>query len=287
MKPFLIFYLAIFIIFSGCNPRSLTGENPNRPLVVFVTGDHEYSGEETMPLIAQELEEKYNFRTRVLKSYPDQNAEVNIPDLDALEQADLAIFYLRWRQLPEDQVKHIENYLNSGKPVIGFRTSTHAFNYPEGHPLEHWNAFGEFALGAPPGWGKAGHRHYGHESSTEVSVIREQQYHPILKGISNDFQVRSWLYHVLPDYPSEGAEWLLMGKAVNPDRDAIENPVAWTWKNEAGAKVFTTTLGHPEDFQVEEVQKLVINAIHWALDKPSPEWAGKINIDVVYRGIQE
>jgi hypothetical protein len=45
-----------------------------------------------------------------------------------------------------------------------------------------------------------------------------------------------------------------------------------------------TTLGHPEDFDLEPFQRLVINAIHWAAGKPVPKkWAGKIAINVPYR----
>ena len=258
----------------------------NKPLVVFVTGDHEYGGEETLPLIAAELEKNYGFNTKVLKASPNQNAEKNIPGLEILAQADLAIFFLRWRQLPPEQLEFIDKYLKSGKPVMGFRTSTHAFNFPKGHESEKWNAFGEFALNAPPGWGKAGHTHYGHKSTTDVSVIEAAKKHPILKGISPNFHVSSWLYRVLPDYPTKGSEWLLTGKAVNPDKEAIENPVAWTGTNSFGAKIFTTTLGHPEDFQVEDFQHLIINAIHWELGKKVPnKWKGKIDIKVPYRGI--
>lgn len=258
--------------------------SPKKPLVVFVTGDHEYSSEETLPLIAAELEKNYGMRTIVLKSSPDYKSEENIPGLEALKDADLAVFYLRWRRLPEDQVKYIDDYLKSGKPVMGFRTSTHAFNYPKGHPLERWNAFGEFALGAPGGWGKGGHTHYGHKSTTDVSVIAEQAKHPVLTGVSPKFHAASWLYRVLPDYPSKGSTWLLMGKSVNPDKAAIDNPVAWTWKTPAGGRVFTTTLGHPQDFNEEGFQRIVINAIHWTLGKPVPQkWAGKINMNVPYR----
>jgi len=258
----------------------------NKPLVVFVTGDHEYGGEETLPLIAAELEKNYGFNTKVLKASPNQNAEKNIPGLEILVQADLAIFFLRWRQLPPEQLEFFDKYLKSGKPVMGFRTSTHAFNFPKGHESVKWNAFGEFALNAPPGWGKAGHTHYGHKSTTDVSVIEAAKKHPILKGISPNFHVSSWLYRVLPDYPTKGSEWLLMGKAVNPDKEAIENPVAWTGTNSFGAKIFTTTLGHPEDFQVPDFQHLIINAIHWELGKKVPnKWKGKIDIKVPYRGI--
>ncbi|HEV7350926.1 ThuA domain-containing protein [Telluribacter sp.] len=258
----------------------------NKPLVVFVTGDHEYSGEQTLPLLAAELEKNYGFRTKVLKASPNQNAEQNIPGLEALREADMAVFFLRWRQLPSDQLKHIDNYLNSGKPVMGFRTSTHAFNFPKGHESEVWNAFGERAFGSPPGWGKAGHTHYGHESTTDVSIIPEAAKHPIMTGVTPAFHVPSWLYRVRPDYPPKDATLLLLGKSVNPDKAAIENPVAWTWKNKHGAKVFFTTLGHPEDFKEEGMQRMTVNAIHWLLDKPVPKkWKGKVDIQVPYRGI--
>ncbi len=82
-----------------------------KPLIVFVTGDHEYSGEATLPIVAAELEKNYGFRTIVLKAYPDHNAEENIPGLEALKDADLAVFFLRWRKLPADQVQLIEDYL--------------------------------------------------------------------------------------------------------------------------------------------------------------------------------
>lgn len=282
--------LAFSILLGACVSPKQDSANASRekPLVVFVTGDHEYSSEATMPLLAKELEKNYNMRTVVLKSHPDQNAEENIPGLEALKEADLAVFFLRWRRLPEDQVKHIDDYLNSGKPVVGFRTSTHAFNYPEGHALHKWNAFGERAFGSPPGWGgAANHTHYGHESSTDVSVIQKAADHPVLTGVDKNFHVRSWLYKVLPEYPAKGSTWLLMGRSVDPNtKDAIENPVAWTWQSASGARTFMTTMGHPEDFQQEAMQRLCVNAIHWALDKPVPQtWKGKFDINVPYRGM--
>ncbi|MFD3002457.1 ThuA domain-containing protein [Pontibacter toksunensis] len=288
IKCLLFLCLLVQCTLYSCAQTTGSSTNPEKPLVVFVTGDHEYSSEGTMPLIAEELEKNYGMRTIVLKSSPDHTSEENIPGLEALKEADLAVFFLRWRRLPADQVKLIEDYLKTGKPVIGFRTSTHAFNYPKGHELEKWNAFGEFALNSPPGWGgKANHTHYGHESSTDVTVIPEAADNPILTGVDKNFHADSWLYTVLPDYPTKGSEWLLMGHAVNPDKAAIDHPVAWTGTNSYGGKVFTTTLGHPGDFEQEPFQRLVINAIHWGAGKPVPQnWAGKIAMDVPYHGLE-
>jgi len=290
MKKLLHISLTVVFILSACIPSFSREPDPTKakkPLVVFVCGDHEYSGENTLPLLAAILEKEYGFRTKVLKSFPDQNAERDIPGLDILAEADLAVFFLRWRLLPADQVAHIEAYLKSGKPIMGFRTSTHSFNYPQTDPLVAYNGFAERAFGAPPGWGgPSNHTHYGHNASTDATVIAEKAKHPILTGVDPTFHVRSWLYRVLPDYPAKGTEWLLMGKAVNPDKPAVDQPIAWTWENQYKGKVFFTTMGHPEDFSVAPFQRLVVNAIHWELGLKVPQkWAGKLDINVPYRGM--
>ncbi len=277
--------LRLIVVLLGFHAVAAAAE---RPHVVFVTGDHEYGSEQTMPLLAAELEKHYGFRTTVLKAFPDENAEQNIPGLDALGTADVAVFFLRWRRLPADQLQHIARFLDSGKPLIGFRTTSHAFNYPKNHPLAKWNQFAADYFGAPPGWG-GGHYHYGHTSSTQVTVVPEARRHPILTGVAPAFSVRSWLYHVLPNYPPADAGRLLVGKSVKPERaDAVDNPVAWTWKNKAGARVFFTTLGHPEDFRNESVQRLVINAMLWTAGKHVPaKWAGPFEVNVAYHGIRQ
>ncbi len=256
--------------------------------IVFVTGDHEYSSERTMPLLAVALQTNFGFRTTVLYATEpngrrNESYEKNIPGLEALRTADLAVFFLRWRQLPKEQLDFIQEYLDSGKPLIGFRTTSHAFKYAGSNALARWNAFGEFAFGTPPGWGAAGHTHYGHDSSTDVSVADGADANPILQGVDKNFHVRSWLYRVLPEYPPKNATWLLVGRAVDPDKPAQPNPVAWIWQTKQGARSFYTSMGHPEDFQSEPFQRLVVNAIFWALNRPPPAaWPGRLPIAVSY-----
>lgn len=256
------------------------------PHVVFVAGDHEYSGEITLPRLAAELSTHYGLQTTMLASSPDQNAEENIPGLEALDSADLAVFFLRWRRLPAEQVACVERYLKAGRPVMGFRTTSHGFRYPEGHALQSWNGWAAPTFGAPPGWGVDGHTHYGHESTTEVSIVPENAAHPVLTGVSAAFDVRSWLYHVLPKWPPQEAVPLLSGHAINPRMPAPDNPVAWVWTNSYGGRAFFTTLGHPEDFAEEAVQRLVVNAVHWCLDQPVPApWHGRFEMAAPYRGM--
>jgi hypothetical protein len=61
-----------------------------KPYIVFVTGDHEYSSERSMPALAHELETKFGFRTKVLYATRpdgtrDESFEQNIPGLEELK----------------------------------------------------------------------------------------------------------------------------------------------------------------------------------------------------------
>jgi len=53
------------------------------------------------------------------------------------------------------------------------------------------------------------------------------------------------------------------------DRKPYE-PVTWTNINAAGGRVFYTSLGHPDEFNMPFFRTLLVNGIHWALDMPIP-----------------
>jgi type 1 glutamine amidotransferase len=248
----------------------------DRPHVVFVTGDCEYRSEVSMPMIAGILKARHNIDCTVLRAVnpesgqPEPKFRSNIPGLEALKTADLAVFFVRFRTLPADQFQHIADYLESGKPLIGLRTSTHAFLYPDGNELKAWND--GFGLNV---FGQKWITHHGHTSSTDVSVIPEMSNHPVLRGIDSGFHCSSWLYHVAP--LSGDSKPLLMGKSVNSEKSGEQlekhpptQPVAWT-KTYKGARVFFTTLGHPKDFEHESMRRLLINGILWSLGKDVPK----------------
>jgi type 1 glutamine amidotransferase len=238
--------------------------------VVFISGENEYKSERTLPLVVGDVERELGLRCthvrdRVIEDVwkPKVGDRLNdMAGIETLQQADAVVFYMRFRTLPEAQLAVLQTYLDSGRPVIGLRTSTHAFNYAAGDALHDWNQFGARVLGAP--W----IHHYGHESSTDVAVNPEAKNHPILAGVDSSFHVRSWLYQVQPEYPPKSATPLLTGTSVGPsDRPARQqNPVAWTQVLPKGNRVFTTTMGHPEDFEVPAFRKLLVNGIKWAVD---------------------
>src|SRR6266404_8979883 len=100
--------------------------------IVLVSGDEEYRSEEALPQLGKILAKHHGFKCTVLFAIDPKDGTINpnvsdIPGLEALKTADLAIIFLRFRHLPEEQMKLMADYIESGKPIIGMRTATHAF----------------------------------------------------------------------------------------------------------------------------------------------------------------
>jgi type 1 glutamine amidotransferase len=249
------------------NVAHLKGE-AGKPHLVFVTGDEEYRSEETMPMLARILHRDHGFTVSVCFALTDgiidPNRTDNIEGLEILGNADMMIVNTRFRKLPDDQLKHITDFAESGKPMAGFRTATHAFRYGGGNKMD--KEWPHKVFGLP--WIS----HHGGANSTDVLIAEGQKDHAILRGV-RPFHARSWLYHS----PSllESATPLLVGRAVKGAEaggELFSDPhvIAWTHRYEGAkgkSRVFFTTLGHPHDFKEESMRKLALNGILWALGK--------------------
>lgn len=260
------------------------GEAPERtPHVVFVTGDEEYRSEESMPMLAKILHRDHGFKVTVCYAVADDgtinpNRLDHIEGLEALKTADLLVMFTRFRSLPDPELKLITDYVESGKPVMGFRTATHAFLYKGGpHAAAMNEAWTRKVFGQK--WiTHHGHFDDGKAPLTEVTPYPAEITHPILRGVQ-PFRAYSWLYHVQGggDKLEGDPELLLLGRAIKSghekefDRYPRENPVAWTktYTGSSGkpARVFFTTLGHPYDFKDESMRKLALNGVLWALGR--------------------
>ncbi len=278
--------LPLLLLAAACADPSADRPVPpadDPPLVVFVTGDEEYRSEESMPMLARILERDYGFRVAVRYALDDDgiidpNRLDNIPGLDVLEEADLMVLFTRFRALPDSQLQHILAYAESGRPMVGFRTATHAFLYEDDSTKAYLNEAWPAQV-----FGQRWITHHGHFDDgahplTAVTLIEAQRDHPILRGVE-PFQAYSWLYHVEGggDRLSGDSQPLLQGRALRSnhaeagrlDRFPDTQPVAWTktYTGRSGipARVFFTTLGHPYDFKEPSMRKLALNGILWAL----------------------
>lgn len=203
---------------------------PDKRTVVFIGGDEEYRSEEALPQLAAILSERHGFETKVLLAKDQKTGKINpnvrdaIPELEALEDADLMVIFTRWRILPDEQMAHIDRYLKAGKPVVALRTATHAFAPPPAvHPQvlgylralakadhaadvprpeigdEAWGPYGHYGDGyfGPKeewrdGFGRfivgerwvAHHGRHKHESTLGI-LNPEQAEHPVLRGLDD------------------------------------------------------------------------------------------------------
>ncbi len=261
-----------------CHPVTAADK---RPHAAFVIGTLHYSPELTMPVFAKELE-RFGFRTTLIQGEgnPEKKKENVLPNLGELENADVAIFFSRFMQLPDAEWRHIEAYLKSGKPVLGLRTANHSFKYGKDHPRYDWNVdFGRRALGTPYIVHQAG--------TTDVKVVAENAAHPIMTHVTKHQWVSPGTLYLarletgcLPLVVGTGkgkARFLKRQFGEMQVKEIETAPVAWAWKNEWGGKSFYTSFGHPGDFAEESFNRMLLNAICWSVDHPLPAKDAKIN----------
>ena len=249
-------------------------QNDNRPVVAFVTAESEYRGNQRLPEFAHELLLTKNVNCEFALGKPTMEGEGrhNIENLQILNDADLAVFLVRRRALDPEKMALIKEYVSSGKPVLGIRTASHAFD-PKGNVpreggsvdaadgqssefLSDWIAFDKEILGG----NYTGH--YGHlEEGTEVSIVPGMENHPLLKGVSPEvFVSPNWLYRNRP-LRSDNAQVLLLGTI--PGQPA--EPVLWTNENRYG-KVIYTSLGHWDDWEIDSFKQVMLNSVDYLLN---------------------
>jgi len=204
MKRFFINQLSLPALFFFAIQTAGAAESTPQPVIVLISGEYEYDSARTLPAFKRHLAANYGFNC----IYLERTKGEEIPGLDALEKADLAIIFVRRMTLPEEQLGKIRKFIESGKPLIGLRTASHAF--------ENWKEWDRDVLGGNY------HNHYGNNLAAAIKARPETVDHPILKGVEKDFAAGGSLYLNAPLPPSSTV--LLMGSVTNHPPE----PVAWT-----------------------------------------------------------
>ncbi len=267
--------------------------------IVLIAGDEAYRSEESLPMLAKLLATRHGFRTTVLFSTDPQTNFVNpdehqhIKGLEKLAGADLVVLATRFREYPDEQMAYFDQYLNSGKPIIGIRTATHAFRYNK-NPESRFARYGFTSKqkGWEGGFGKrilgetwvSHHGANGKEGTRAlIDGVKQAAGHPVLRGVKEIWGITD--VYGIKNLPAD-AEVLLWGLPV----DGLEKesggvwgksvmPLAWTRQYTADSgkkgKVFVTTMGASMDFLNEDLRRLFINACYWAtgLESSIPEQA--------------
>ena len=268
--------------------------------IVLLSGDEEYRSEEAMPQLGKILSQRHGFKCTVLFSINKETGEIdpntkdNIPGIEALDTADLCLTSLRYRALPDEQMKHFADYLAAGKPFIGLRTSTHAFNGVKG-TYKWFNDFGKLVLGEK--WVN----HWGsHKKEATKGIIEESAKNdPVLRGVTDVFGTTD----VYEAYPPDDAKILIRGqvlKGMTPDTEPADYkkkrstdkaeqgvndpmmPVVWSreYKGETGkvSKVLCITMGAANELTNEGLRRLIVNGAYWATGLEVP---AKADVSIV------
>ncbi len=260
--------------------------------IVLVSGDEEYRSEEALPQLAKILTKHHGFKCTVLFAIDPKDGTINpnvsnIPGLEALKTADLLVLFTRFRHLPDEQMKYLADYIESGKPIIGMRTATHAFAGIKSPTYAKYN-FDSKVKGYEQGFGRqvlgeTWISHHGKHKVQSTRGIRAPQalamHHPILAGITDS---NIWgptdVYGVRLPLPGDSKP-LILGQVLqgmSPTDEPVAGkkndpmmPVAWVktyeGKNGKTGRVFTTTMGASQDLEREGLRRLLVNACYWAV----------------------
>lgn len=272
--------------------------------IVLISGDEEYRSEEALPMLAKILTKHHGFKTTVLFAINpetggiDPDYQGNIPGLEQLQTADLMVIFTRFRELPDEQMKYIDQYLKAGKPIVGMRTATHAFNYEENKNSPYAKySFNSSVPGWEDGFGRKilgetwidHHGDHGKEGTRGlINGMKKRDDHPVLRGVKD-----IWAFtDVYGTRELEGdPEVLVWGQptkgmtpesAINWEKSVM--PVAWIkeYTNESGntGRVFNTTMGASVDLKNEDLRRLLVNACYWAL-KMEEQVPEKSKVDII------
>jgi hypothetical protein len=299
MNRILVAFLTV-VSFASAAPLDYEGtDGPGKGKhIVFLANDHEYRSEESLPQLARILAKHHGFKCTVIFGIDQASGEIvagsamNMPGIEALDSADLAVVFLRFQNLPPEQMKHFDDYLNRGGPVIGMRTATHGFKIPSDAPFAKYSydyqgsdyqlGFGHQVLGQT--W--VGHYGQNHAQSTRIAILPDKASHPILRGVK-DIWVQAGGY---VGKPTDG-EILTMAQPLNgmtPDSPADATkppqPSEWTrsYKSASGkvGRVFTSLYGTSEDITNDGYRRMMVNSCFWALGLEDAIQAD-LNIDFV------
>ena len=238
-----------------------TGAPSREPHVVFVIGENEYNTWETLPEFADKELRPQGLRFTYVNASP-KNGTTEFTNFVAIKEADLLVISVRRRTPRKEMLDLIRAHLGAGKPLVGIRTASHAWDAPPadaGHG--NWPTFDVDVLGAKY------ENHYGRITNGPQAIIKavpEATTHPVVRGVPVEFPSNSHLYK----YTRTGGTVtpLLMGHLAG--RTNVEM-AAWSYTGN-NRRVFYTSLGGPEDFKLHGFRTLLRNAVLWALDRPIP-----------------
>jgi hypothetical protein len=182
-------------------------EEKTTPLkVCLVSGALEYDSNASLASLQKHLEKHYH----IVCTLAFRKSDSDLPGLENLDTCDVMVLFTRRLTIDGEQLRRVKEYCLSGKPLVGIRTASHAF--------ENWLALDKEVLGGNY------QNHYPAGPVTKVELKARD--HPILAGV-NPFQSPGSLYK---NTGLAGDVDVLLAGSIPGHTE----PIAWTRAYKAG-----------------------------------------------------
>ena len=219
--------------------------------IFFLVGEDEYHSARTIPPFAEQVAAELGCEAEL-----SVGVETDPLDLSGLADAALLVIAVRFRNPTPEQLRQLHEWFAAGRPAVGLRTTSHAFSnargwcpdYFGGHYMSHApNSEGTLAVVYPPA--------SPHAIVRDLPRVTEMGY--------------GGTYNAVP--LADTATPLMFGKTG----ELPAEPVAWVNRYTPSSRVFFTSLGSAEHFEVPMFRQLLRNAIAWCLDAGDAEAASE------------
>lgn len=239
-----ILSVAAFVSALAAGEASHGAQSPLK--VHMISGSKEYRSQESLPRLRDYLE-KAHIAACTISAGQDGGAD--LPGIEAIDSADVLVVFCRRMKPPEEQLARVRKWCEAGRPVIGIRTASHAF--------QNWLAFDKEVLGGD-------YRGHGGGEEWKIAIEAKNADHPILTGV-RPWQRRGTIY--TNPSPADDITVLLTVTGVRGTQ-----PLAWArvYNREKKGRAFYTSAGYPEDFAEEPFLRMLGNAVLWTAGRPVP-----------------
>lgn len=261
--------------------------------IVLIAGEEEYRSEEFLPALASILQTEHGFKCSMIYSvdqsgFIDPNNPALTSSIQPLETADMIVMMIRFRQWSDETMGAFDKAIKRGIPIVGLRTSNHAFKFI---PTDRWAEYNTwskdvFGTGWVSHWGK--HKTEATRGVVDLSTPNKS----LINGVRDWFGDTDVYESTVPPDAAVIAHGLVLtgmtpdsplsGRVVKTEGgerpvNAPPMPVAWSRSLNLGgaknARVFYTSCGGPTDFLDESFRRLLVNAIYWGFELPVPQKA--------------
>lgn len=226
--------------------------------IFFLVGEDEYHSARTIPPFARRVAGELGYEAVL-----SVGAEADPLDLTGLDDAELLVIAVRFRNPTPEQLRQLHDWFAAGRPAVGLRTTSHAFSNARGWCPDYFG--GHYMSHAP------------NQQGMLAAVYPGAASHPIVRGLPKVTEMGyGGSYNAVP--LADSATPLMFGKTG----ELPAEPVAWVNRYTPGSRVFFSSLGSAEHFEVAAFTQLLRNAIAWCLGEKGQAVPGDDVEDVEY-----